>query len=115
MNTEELEAFRKEFHALAPILEVLASKTRQEILIQLSYVYPEGLRIKDLKVQKCITRPTLSHHIKLLLDAHLIGCKKAATKNYYHLSIKKHMFDDFNTLFHRLYTFCEEEEDATSD
>lgn len=34
------------------------------------------------------TQPTLSHHIKLLIDCGLVKCRKEGTWNYYRLNIK---------------------------
>lgn len=36
-----------------------------------------------------ITQPTLSHHMKVLMDCGLVECNKKGTWNYYKLSSKK--------------------------
>ncbi|MDE6660551.1 MAG: helix-turn-helix domain-containing protein, partial [Anaeroplasmataceae bacterium] len=72
MNKEELSELKKNLNRAGDIMEALSSKIRQEIVLELAKVYPKGLRIGEIKQKKCITRPTMSFHMKLLCKAELI-------------------------------------------
>lgn len=84
------------------MLEALSSSVRQDILLQLARASSKGLRISEIRMKRCITRPTLSHHFKILLKANIIKYNKEGTKNYYYLSIKPRMIDDCIELLEEL-------------
>lgn len=105
MNEEELNELKKNFYQADSILEALSSKVRQDIIVELARVYPKGLRIGEIRQKKCITRPTMSHHMKLLCKAELIKYHKVGTKNFYYLAIHPDKLDEVESLFFRLKRF----------
>lgn len=75
MNTEEL----------ATIFKALSDETRLQIIELLCN--GEKCACKLLEAFN-ITQPTLSHHIKILVDAKLINDKKESKWHYYSLNKK---------------------------
>ena len=100
--TYEKNNLKESFLQSSKILEALSSKVRQDIIIELASVYPNGLRINEIHLKKCITRPTMSFHMKLLVRAELVQYKKVGTKNYYYLSYKPKDLDCVLKLFNQL-------------
>ncbi|MCG7339361.1 metalloregulator ArsR/SmtB family transcription factor [Staphylococcus sp. ACRSN] len=84
---------------IAQILKVLADPSRLEILDLLSC---EELCGHDLLGHFEFSQPTLSHHMKALLDSHLITMRKEGNKRIYRLNhglmsdINQHL-KDINT------------------
>lgn len=105
MEKEELSELKKNFSQAEHILEALSSKIRQDIIVELARVYPNGLRICEIKQKKCITRPTMSHHMKLLCKAELIKYYKEGAKNYYYLAIHPQRLKQVDSLFSKLNRF----------
>ena len=69
----------------ARLLKALSDSNRLRIIQLLSCGEKCGCEI--LKSFN-FTQPTLSHHIKLLIDCGLVKCRKEGTWNYYRLNIK---------------------------
>lgn len=46
-----------------------------------------GLNVKEITEKTSLSRPAISHHLKLLKDAGLVNVRKVGTSNYYYLTI----------------------------
>lgn len=53
------------------------------------YCFPEkpGLNVKEITEQTSLSRPAISHHLKILKEAGLINVRREGTFNYYYLTI----------------------------
>lgn len=80
------------------MLEALSSPIRQEIILILINSN-KPLRIGDFKVNKCIKRPTMSHHVKLLCKAKILSYNKVGTKNYYYLNPDINIINECQNVF----------------
>lgn len=114
MNEEELKELKKDFYEAGPIMEALASEVRRSIIIELASNYPKGIRIGDIKLKRCITRPTMSHHIKLLCKAKLLKYEKKGTKNYYYLAVSKEKLEKVASVISKLKYFTGEIYDSSN-
>lgn len=70
-----------------PIFTVLADENRQKIVMMLSRD-PEGLNVLNITESLPLSRPAVSHHLKLLKNAGLISVNRKGTENYYYLTLK---------------------------
>lgn len=75
-----------EYEEQIKIFKALSDQNRLEIIRILSC--NETCACEILK-NFDITQPTLSHHMKVLLDCGLVECTKRGTWNYYKLSSEK--------------------------
>ncbi|MDE6656757.1 MAG: helix-turn-helix domain-containing protein [Anaeroplasmataceae bacterium] len=114
MNPEELSELKNNLYQTKDILEALSSKVRQDILLELAAIYPKGLRIGEIKLRKCITRPTMSFHMKLLCKAELIRYYKEGTKNFYYLAIPSKKLEELQGLCIKLKEFSGEAYDPSN-
>lgn len=48
----------------------------------------QGLSVKEITEKTNLSRPAISHHLKILKDAGLVGIHKQGTHNYYYLTIQ---------------------------
>ncbi|GAB5055396.1 MULTISPECIES: metalloregulator ArsR/SmtB family transcription factor [Pediococcus] len=65
----------------APIFAMLQDENRQQILLMLCAV--DKLTVNQITEQLELSRPAVSHHLKLLLDAGLVTVTRAGTERYY--------------------------------
>lgn len=49
----------------------------------------KGIRVGELTQRTNLSRPAVSHHLKVLKEANLIGFDQEGTKNYYYLDVLK--------------------------
>ena len=102
-----MEELKKQFEASKLFFEAIASEVRLAIIYQLLEKGSKGMRICEIKNRKCITRPTLSHHFKLLVKAKLINFYKEGTKNYYYLDVDPQAIDSCIGVLNKLKGFQE--------
>lgn len=46
-----------------------------------------GMNVKEITEQTSLSRPAISHHLKILKDAGLVSVRREGTSNYYYLTI----------------------------
>ncbi|RHR31954.1 ArsR family transcriptional regulator [Clostridium sp. AF19-22AC] len=70
----------------APIFSMLQDERRQEIT-QLLFENRE-LSVSSLTEKLSLSRPAVSHHLKLLLDTGLVTVRQEGKERYYQLNLK---------------------------
>jgi DNA-binding transcriptional ArsR family regulator len=90
--TEEMvQATLDRFSSVTPVLSVLSDENRQLIISELGRC--DQLNVKELDELIPLSRPAISHHLKILKQAGIINNKKKGTENYYFLTIKSAIED----------------------
>jgi ArsR family transcriptional regulator len=80
---------RQQFIETRKLLTAIGDETRQEILVTLSNAdCHKGMRVGDIAEKIHLSRPSVSHHIKILLDAEVVGLRSEGTRNYYYLALE---------------------------
>lgn len=70
------------------LLEI-GDETRQSILfVLIGTDCQTGLRVGEITEQTHLSRPAVSHHLKVLRDAGVILIRKEETKNFYYINIR---------------------------
>ncbi|WP_369903586.1 ArsR/SmtB family transcription factor [Bacillus manliponensis] len=82
MGKQALEQFR----TCIPFFQLLCDPHRQDIILLLSEKIP--LTVNDITAQSSLSRPAISHHLKLLRDQGLVTVEKRGTERYYSLSLE---------------------------
>lgn len=70
-----------------PIFTMLQDESRQQILMLL-FDHKE-MTVSEMTERLELSRPAVSHHIKLLLDAGLVSVKKSGKERIYRLNLQK--------------------------
>lgn len=97
-NAKEL---REQFHQCMPLFIALGDEIRLTIIESLTDAAyrrcnddfsPEnlsrcGLNVGEITEKTSLSRPAVSHHLKILKTAGLISVRREGTCNYYYLSI----------------------------
>lgn len=84
-NKEELAM---KFKGCQDIFIALGDATRQKILLILLDNKKTGMRVNDIAEQTPLSRPAVSHHLKILKNANIVAVNRIGTKNYYHINFK---------------------------
>ena len=87
ITSKHAKLIKEQFIASERLLTAIGDKTRQEIILTLMESDCDGTRVGDITSQVRLSRPAVSHHMKILLDANLVGVTKQGTKNYYWLNL----------------------------
>ncbi|KPN95035.1 helix-turn-helix transcriptional regulator [Lysinibacillus sp. ZYM-1] len=92
------------------VLLAIGDETRQSILLVLMGTDCQtGLRVGEITEQTHLSRPAVSHHLKILRDAGVILMRKEGTKNFYYIDIRtklgllKTLVTDIETLLKKFY------------
>ncbi len=85
---EALEAY---FHECMPLFIALGDEVRLNIIEVLSHASrngnADGLNVNEITRQTNLSRPAISHHLKILKDSGLVEARQSGTSNYYTLRL----------------------------
>jgi ArsR family transcriptional regulator len=88
MDIESVSALATEqFSTCRKLLIALGDETRQAIITTLIDAKCDGMRVGEITKKTHLSRPAVSHHLKILLDAEVIGVTPDGTKNFYWLKL----------------------------
>ncbi len=85
---EKIEALRQKFIVCSPYLSTLSDPVRQKILLILAESGTDGMDVQDITAKTHLSRPAISHHLKILKDAGMIISHKKGTQVYYFIYIQ---------------------------
>ncbi|ANY65149.1 transcriptional regulator [Paenibacillus sp. BIHB 4019] len=114
-NQQRLKHLAKEFSACQNALSAIGDETRQSIIIAILESANEqgGVRVGEITKKTNLSRPAVSHHIKVLKDAHIIGVTRVGTMNYYYLEPTKSVVFKLKNLFANIETIMNDYWDHT--
>lgn len=72
------------FHKAGPLFVALGDPNRQQIVVQLLQTHK--LSVNTITEATPLSRPAVSHHLKILAQAGLVSVEKNGTQRLYHLS-----------------------------
>lgn len=83
------EEIQKTFRQCMPLFIALGDEVRLTIIDALSgsTLNKQGLNVNQITQKTNLSRPAVSHHLKILKDAGLVNMRQAGTANYYYLTI----------------------------
>ena len=73
-----------------PLFIALGDEVRLTIIDALTADDPfnkQGLNVNQITERTSLSRPAISHHLKILKQAGLVGVRQEGTANYYYLTI----------------------------
>jgi ArsR family transcriptional regulator len=88
MDIQEFsESIKADFNICRRLLIAIGDETRQVIIATLMENKCDGMRVGDITERTHLSRPAVSHHLRILLDAEVIGVFPEGTKNFYHMKL----------------------------
>lgn len=86
-KNERINSIRQNLKKSNKILNALSDENRQKILlVLLDNCVDGGIRVEDIAKKVNLSRPAVSHHLKILKDENIVSCESIGTKNYYHIT-----------------------------
>ena len=80
-----LENVLLSFRACSPVFMALGDRYRQDIVMLLAQ--DERLNVNQIAERMPLSRPAISHHLKVLLQANLITLERVSRENFYSLTL----------------------------
>ncbi len=74
------------FRACIPLFQTFSDPARQDIILLLAE--HETLSVNEIADQSLLSRPAISHHLKVLRDNRLVQIEQKGTQRYYSLSLE---------------------------
>lgn len=79
----------KLFEQVLPLFNAMGDSTRQSIILLLTK--HEQLSVKELTAYTALSRPAISHHLKVLRSAGLIDERRDGVKRYYYPNFTRYI------------------------
>lgn len=92
------------FQNCCEAFSAVGDPTRQAILVVLLASDFGGIRVGEIAKMAHLTRPSVSHHLKILKEAGIVGMRKEGTKNYYYISLDENKWKE---MMYLMNTICE--------
>lgn len=84
---ERVNSIREKFEVCTTYMTALSDRIRQKILFILAESGTEGMDVQDITSQTHLSRPAISHHLRILKDSGMIISHKKGTQVYYFIYI----------------------------
>ncbi|TYR80783.1 winged helix-turn-helix transcriptional regulator [Priestia megaterium] len=81
MSEKAIELFR----ASTPVFQALSDSARQDIILLLAEKEP--LTVNEIASESTLSRPAVSHHLKILRNQQLVKIEQKGTQRYYSLAL----------------------------
>ncbi|MGR3765635.1 ArsR/SmtB family transcription factor [Rossellomorea sp. NS-SX7] len=81
MGQKAIETFR----ACTPLFQALSDPYRQDIIVLLAEKEP--LTVNQITEHLTLSRPAVSHHLKILRDQQLVSLEQKGTQRFYSLEL----------------------------
>ena len=99
----DVKSLKEHFHQCMPLFIALGDEIRLTIIESLTNAAYQsfggdlseenlsrhGLNVREITEQTSLSRPAVSHHLKILKNAGLISIRRDGTRNYYYLTISR--------------------------
>lgn len=90
IDQSEILTLLTEFKSCQKLLSAIGDEVRQHIIIQMlasnhsGEARCGGMRVGEIAALSSLSRPAISHHLKILKDAGLLKMRREGTRNYYY-------------------------------
>jgi ArsR family transcriptional regulator, arsenate/arsenite/antimonite-responsive transcriptional repressor len=80
-----LQDVLRSFRTCGPLFQALGDSARQDIIMLLAEY--ERLNVNAIAERMTLSRPAVSHHLKVLLQAGIVRQERESRENFYHLEL----------------------------
>jgi ArsR family transcriptional regulator len=95
-----IEIIKEDFAKSRKLLNAIGDETRQNIVTALMGTGCNGIRVGEITKRTHLSRPAVSHHMKILLGCGIVKVLKQGTMNFYSLNIGEEFEDLFMLVKH---------------
>ncbi|MBQ2313750.1 MAG: winged helix-turn-helix transcriptional regulator [Treponema sp.] len=87
IDKKELRRLHSMFNSCSPLFIALGDEVRQKLVLDIVDAGAEGINVKNLSAKSRLSRPAISHHLKVLKDSGLIEPEKVGTQIFYRIDM----------------------------
>lgn len=91
LTEEEKNESRRIFKECSALFIALGDETRQNLVLEITEHYEKGIDVASLTAKTNLSRPAVSHHLKVMKDSGLLEANKVGTQIFYKLNISDNM------------------------
>ncbi|MDU8856173.1 metalloregulator ArsR/SmtB family transcription factor [Clostridioides difficile] len=99
---QRMQEITSKFKECRKAISAMGDETRQLILIALLESDFNGIRVGEITKKTHLSRPAVSHHLKILKEAEIVNLRREGTKNYY-LDSKKSQWKSLTELINLIF------------
>ena len=88
IDKAEIKKTLKTFNSCVPFFIAMSDEYRQQLIMDIAEAGSDGINVSNLSAKSKLSRPAISHHLKVLRDAGLIKPNKIGTQIFYQLDLK---------------------------
>lgn len=82
---EDIVSLAEEFRSCQRVLQALGDANRQHLILEMLRMGQcGGVRVGAITERTHLSRPAVSHHLRVLKEAGLLKLRREGTKNYYY-------------------------------
>lgn len=90
----DIELLSEKFKSNQKILLALGDENRQHLILEMMKMEEcYGVRVGEITQKTHLSRPAVSHHLKILKEAGIINMRREGTKNYYYFDVSLEAMD----------------------
>lgn len=104
---DRLTALSTAFEVCRPIFLAMGDETRQHTIVTL-LKNDGGMRVGELTKSTNLSRPAVSHHLKILKDAGIVNMYKVGTMNFYHVDGDESQWANISDLVNHIHALVKE-------
>ncbi len=96
LNKAEVDRLSVLFGSCSPLFIALGDEVRQKLILDLAEASVEdanGINVTNLSAKSHLSRPAISHHLKVLKDSGLVKPVKVGTQIFYRLNLEDSIGD----------------------
>ncbi|MGN0730159.1 ArsR/SmtB family transcription factor [Treponema sp.] len=93
----ELKKVHEMFSKCGPFFIALGDSVRQKLLLDIADAGENGISVMDLTAKSNLSRPAISHHLKILKDSGFLKSEKKGTWVFYKIAITEN-FEEIGRL-----------------
>ena len=112
---EEIEDLAMNFEACRKTLAAIGDETRQHIILEMIRMDYNGSRVPEITKRTNLSRPAVSHHLKILKDAGIVKMRKEGRMSYYYLDPDMASFSRLSGALMQAIEICAKLPDRSGD
>lgn len=106
-----IKYIKQGFQVCRHAFTAIGDETRQLIILVLLDSDLNGIRVNDIAKKTHLTRPSVSHHLKILKEAGIVAMRKEGTKNYYYMNQDETQWKEIVELVNLIYNSVKHDHD----
>ena len=105
---EMLKDITSKFKLCRKAISAMGDETRQLILLTLLEGDFNGIRVGEITEKTHLSRPAVSHHLKILKNSGIINMHREGTKNYYYVNSNESQWKQLTYFINHIYSIVQE-------